>query len=150
MTHFTRPLIGGIGGTAALMTVYLAVLTAVSGWDFTVSQLSQYGAYIVALAIGFGIQIALYIYLRQLTHDHAHGRGAIAASGTTSTAAMLACCTHYLANILPALGAVGAVTLVAQYQVELFWLGLAVNAAGIIYVGRQCYLAREHFLGSHA
>ena len=144
------PLLGGAVGLAALLGIYLGVLSAVSGWSFTVAQLAQFWPYITALGVGFGIQVALYLYLRQLTHDHRYGRGAVAASGTTSTAAMLACCTHYLANILPVLGAAGAVTLVAQYQLELFWVGLAVNAVGILYVARQCYLARRHFLGSHA
>jgi len=50
---------------------------------------------------------------------------------------MLACCTHYIANILPVIGAAGAVTLVAQYQVELFWVGLAFNLAGIIFIGSR-------------
>jgi Cu+-exporting ATPase len=68
----------------------------------------------------------------------------VAASGTTSTAAMLSCCTHYLANILPVIGATGAVTLVAHYQVELFWLGLAFNAAGLLYIGNRLLRAARH------
>jgi P-type Cu+ transporter len=61
----------------------------------------------------------------------------VAASGTTSTAAMISCCAHYLANVAPALGATGLVAFAAQFQVELFWLGLAFNAAGIAYVGTK-------------
>ena len=61
----------------------------------------------------------------------------VVASGATSTGAMLACCTHYLANILPVIGAAGAVTLIAQYQVQLFWVGLAFNLAGIIFIGSR-------------
>lgn len=141
------PVLGGVLAFAALLAVYLGVLSALSGWDFTVSQLTLFWPYILALAIGFGGQVALYIYLKRLISDHRHGRHVVAASGTTSTAAMLACCTHYLANVLPAIGAVGAITLVAQYQIELFWLGLAINVGGLIYIARQCYLARQHFFG---
>jgi Cu+-exporting ATPase len=47
---------------------------------------------------------------------------------------MISSCAHYLTNILPVLGAVGAVALVAQYQIELFWFGLAANLAGITYM----------------
>jgi hypothetical protein len=90
---------------------------------------------------------SIYTSGASLSHHHAHH--AIAASGTTSTAAMLAC-THYLANLLPVLGAVGAVSLAAQYQVELFWIGLAFNAAGLAYIGRQVWLARRAYLGSEA
>jgi Cu+-exporting ATPase len=63
---------------------------------------------------------------------------------------MLACCTHYLVNILPVLGAVGAVTLVAQYQVQLFWVGLAFNAAGLAYIGHRAWQAKHALVGRHA
>ena len=55
----------------------------------------------------------------------------------TSTAAMISCCAHYLTNILPVVGAAGAIALVAQYQIELFWFGLASNLAGIAYMGNR-------------
>lgn len=58
-------------------------------------------------------------------------------SGATSTAAMISCCAHYLSNIVPVLGAAGLIALVGQYQIELFWFGLASNAAGILYVGTR-------------
>jgi Cu+-exporting ATPase len=61
---------------------------------------------------------------------------------------MLACCTHYLANILPILGAVGIVSLVAQYQVQLFWVALLFNLAGLVFIGRQCLAAQRAFAGS--
>jgi len=50
---------------------------------------------------------------------------------------MISCCTHYLTNILPFIGIAGFVTVVAQYQIELFWFGLASNAAGIAYIGSK-------------
>ena len=54
---------------------------------------------------------------------------------------MVSCCAHYLVTLAPVIGATGLVTLVAQYQVELFWAGLAFNAAGIIYIWRQLAVA---------
>ena len=69
----------------------------------------------------------------------------VAVSGTTSTAAMVSCCAHYLANIAPLLGVAGFLTVVAQYQIELFWVGLAFNAAGILYVSSKVIkAAKEH------
>ena len=150
MQHTIRPAAGGASAFAALLGIYFGVLTLVSGWSFTWSQFAEFWPYIVTLALGFGTQVGLYLYLKQLSMHHHHAHHMVAASGTTSTAAMLACCTHYLTNILPLLGAVGAVSLVAQYQVELFWIGLAFNAAGLAYVGHQVWLARRAFLGSHA
>jgi Cu+-exporting ATPase len=127
-----------------LLALYFAVLTAVSGWEFTRSQFSEFWYFVVTLALGFGAQIALYTQLRRLArHDDASGN-VIAVSGGTSTAAMISCCTHYLTNILPVLGATGVVALVAQYQTELFWVGAAFNAAGLAYVGRKLFQASQH------
>ena len=56
---------------------------------------------------------------------------------------MVSCCTHYLVNLLPILGATGLAALVAQYQVELFWVGIAFNAAGIVYIGTKTVSASK-------
>ena len=140
---------GGTSAFGALLRIYFSVLTLVSGWSFSLSQFAEFWPYIVTLAVGFGAQVGLYLYLKQLSLHHHHAHHMIAASGTTSTAAMLACCTHYLTNILPVLGAVGAVSLVAQYQIELFWIGLAFNAAGLAFIGHQLWMAKKAHLGSH-
>jgi Cu+-exporting ATPase len=136
----------GFGALAfgLLLGAYFALLTVVSGWKFTLSQFSEFWFYILPLAGGFGLQVALYIRLRQLLHQSKDTRTVMAASGTTSTAAMISCCAHYLTNVAPLVGATGAVVLIAQYQTELFWVGLAFNAAGIVYIGRKVLLARRY------
>ena len=139
--NMLKPLAIGTLAFVAMLVVYFGVLTLVSGWDFTISQFAQFWYYVLPLALGFGVQMGLYIYLRlRLAHHHTGGK-MVVASGATSTGAMLACCTHYLANILPVIGAAGAVTLVAQYQVELFWVGLAFNLAGIGFIGSRIFSA---------
>jgi Cu+-exporting ATPase len=140
----------GIAACAALLVLYFGVLGLLSGWQFALSQFAQYWPYVIALALGFGAQVALYVYLRRLAQAHHHAHHAVTASGTTSGAAMLACCTHYLANILPFLGAAGVVSLVAQYQIELFWLALAFNLAGLAFIGGQVWSAKRAHAGSHA
>ena len=149
MREAIAPVVAGVAAFSTLLAIYFGVLTLLSGWSFTLSQFAEFWPYTVTLALGFGAQAGLYLHFRQLSLQHHHAHHVIAASGTTSTAAMLACCTHYLANLLPVLGAVGVVSLAAQYQVELFWIGLAFNAAGLAYIGRQVWLARRAFLGSH-
>ena len=137
----------GFGALAfgLLLGAYFALLTVVSGWKFTLSQFSEFWFYILPLAGGFGLQVALYTRLRQLVHNSGESRKVMAASGTTSTVAMISCCAHYVTNILPVLGAAGLVALVAQYQVELFWFGLACNLAGIAYMGnRVAKFSRAH------
>ncbi len=132
------PAAGGIGMLAALILLgfYFGVLTLVSGWDFTREQFVAYWPFVVALAVGFGIQVGLFVYLRKAIDAVASG-GVVAATGTTSGAAMISCCTHYLVNLLPALGATGLVSFIGQYQTELFWFGIAANLAGIAYVGSR-------------
>lgn len=135
-------------GTAAfvlMLTVFFGVVSLVSGWAFTLEQFSEFWYFIIALALGFGVQVGLYTSLRQLVGTQKMPGKMVAASGTTSTAAMISCCAHYLVNILPVLGVTGFITLVAQYQVELFWLGLAFNLAGILYIGPKVIKAyKEH------
>ena len=140
-----RPAGFGAGAFGALLAVYFGVLTLVSGWSFTENQFSEFWFYIVPLAAGFGVQVALYLRLREVLSRAKEAGAIIAASGTTSTAAMISCCAHYLTNVAPVLGATGLVAFAAQFQVELFWVGLAFNAAGIAYVGSKLWKAsRDH------
>ena len=134
---------GAIGGFA-LLAVYFVILTLVSGWGFAREQFLAFWYFVVALAAGFAIQIALFIYLRQTTRHVDASAKVVAVSGATSTGAMIACCTHYLANVLPVLATTGVVALVAQYQVQLFWIGLAFNLAGVLYVGNKALQASRH------
>lgn len=132
--NIARSTLYGVFASAILLGVYFAVLTLVSGWGFAQSQFASYWYFIVSLVVGFGIQIALYQYIKSLVHS-GQGMGKIVGvSGTTSTASMISCCAHYLVNLVPILGVTGLVTFVAQYQVKLFWVGLAFNIVGIIYM----------------
>lgn len=135
----------GILAFGFLLALYFGVLTLVSGWQFTSDQFSQYWYYIVPLALGFGLQVALYFQLRQLVHRSRDSGTVMAASGTTSTAAMISCCAHYLVNVAPLLGASGLVTFATQYQVEFFWVGLAFSAVGVAYISNKLWLTtKEH------
>lgn len=126
----------------ALLGVYFAVLTLVSGWSFATSQFEEFWYFIVTLAVGFGTQIGLYAYLKQMIHGDTSGK-VVATTGATSTAAMISCCTHYLVNILPILGATGIAAFAAAYQVKLFWVGIAFNVAGIAFIGRRIIKAKN-------
>jgi len=128
----------GLAATAVLLGFYFGALALVSGWAFTVEQFAEFWPFIVTLAIGFGVQVGLFFYLRRAVRTAASGK-VIAATGTSSGAAMVSCCTHYLVNLLPALGATGLVSFVGQYQIELFWFGIAANLAGIAFIGRRVF-----------
>lgn len=123
--------------------MYFAVLTLVSGWGFAQEQFLLYWYFIVALDVGFGIQIGMYRYLKSTIAIRSGEGKVLGVTGATSTAAMISCCTHYLANILPILGTVGLVSFVAAYQVQLFWIGLLFNVAGILFMVRKINLAQN-------
>ena len=145
MMRTANPVAAGAVAFAALLALYLGLLTAVSGWAFTLDQLATYWYFILALAAGFGLQVGLYTRLKQVVGGLGSHRAVVAASGTTSTAAMVSCCAHYLTSILPVVGASGLVALVSQYQVALFWLGLAASAAGTAFIATRLVNAtREH------
>ena len=136
-----------------LIAVYFGALTLISGWQFTLGQFAEFWYYIVPLGAGFGVQVALYSRLRQLLHQPQpqQARTVMAASGATSTAAMISCCAHYLLNIAPVLGVTGLVTFATQYQIEFFWVGLAFNAGGIIFIGNKLWNAtKDHAKCAHA
>lgn len=133
-TLITKPIRNGFLATVAMLALFFLAVGLISDWPFAKSQFGLYWYFIISLALGFGIQIGLYTYLKQLI---ANGQGSgkvLGVTGATSTAAMISCCAHYLTNILPILGTIGLVTFIVQYQTEFFWVGLAFNVAGIIYM----------------
>lgn len=142
---FVKSLSWGAVAFAFMLAAFFGVVSLVSGWEFTLEQFAEFRYLILALALGFGIQVGLYTTLRQLVGQQKTSNKMVAASGATSTAAMVSCCAHYLVNVLPVLGVTGFVTVVAQYQVELLWLGLAINVAGALYIAPKVFKAyKEH------
>lgn len=134
-----KPVVYGTLASGILLGVYFIVLTLVSGLSFVQSQFAFFWYFIVSLAVGFGVQIGLYAYLRGLIKGK-HGESKVlGVTGATSTATMISCCAHYLANLLPVLGVMGFVTFVAQYQVKLFWVGLLFNVGGIVYMANKIF-----------
>ena len=129
-----KSIIKGLIGAAALLTVYFIFVSLISGWSFALSQFLDFWYFITSLAIGFGIQIGLYSYLKSIIKIKSGSGKVVAISGATSTVAMVSCCAHYLANLLPIIGISGAMAIIGQYQIELFWLGIIANLFGIGYI----------------
>lgn len=143
--QFLKPVVAAIAASLALLALFFGALGLVSGWDFALEQFQAYRYFVIALAAGFGVQVGLFVYLRALVHGARRHGVVVATTGTTSTAAMVSCCAHYLANVAPVVGAAGLVTFATQYQIELFWAGLAFNTAGIVYIGSKVIQAfKEH------
>jgi P-type Cu+ transporter len=144
-TVYAAPASWGVLAALALLALYFGALTLLSGWEFTRGEFSRYWYFILPLAAGFGTQVALFTRLRTVAGQSKDSGTVVAASGTTSTAAMVSCCAHYLVNVAPVLGATGLVAFAAQFQVELFWVGLAFSAGGIAFVFNRLVKAeKEH------
>lgn len=138
--------IAGLIAADTLLALFIILVTGISGWATTKSQFAQYWYFLVPLAIGFGLQVGLYVYLREVL-KRAMSKKVMGVTGGTSTAAMISCCAHYLVNILPIISAAGVATFIGQYQVKLFWVGIAFNILGMAYIVRQVVRARRHVVG---
>jgi YHS domain-containing protein len=127
-----RPLTAGALAMLGLLIFYLGMITLAQGWAHASAQLLDDRNFIATIVLGFGTQVGLYTYLRGL---HAHSPvGGVAASTGTSTAAMLACCAHHLADVLPIVGVAGAAVFLNTYKTPLIWLSIAMNLVGVGYL----------------
>ena len=77
----------GLLGTAALLAAYFAIVTAISGMDFALSQFSAFWYFILGLSLGFGIQIGLYNYLKNLIQRRSAPATVVAVSGMVDSVA---------------------------------------------------------------
>lgn len=60
---------------------------------------------------------------------------AVAATGTGgSTVAMVACCAHHLADIIPLAGMTAASLFLSEYKRPLMTVGLVATAMGILWM----------------
>ena len=86
----------------------------------------------VPLIIGFSLQIGLYAYIKKFEHSQLYGTNAsVAASTSASTGAMIACCLHHIAELLPLLGLSAASLFFIEYQIPFIIIGITSNAIGI-------------------
>jgi len=94
---------------------------------------------IIGIVIGFGIQIGLWVFVKNCMGRH---HGAVpGASGAMSGGAMVACCAHHLADVLPVLGLSGAAIFLSQYQKPFLILGLSINFLGVAYM---LHIVKKH------
>ncbi|HEX2916394.1 MAG TPA: hypothetical protein VH186_36875 [Chloroflexia bacterium] len=138
-----RLVLWGALGSLGLLSFYLGVITLAQGGQHALEQLQQDFLFIGPITVGFGLQISLFVYLRYL-HAHVSMTG-VATSTGTSAAAMLACCAHHLADILPVIGLSGAALFLNEFKIPLLWLSLGMNLVGIAYLANKI---KQHFASS--
>lgn len=130
------PCIIGIAAAIGVVGFYMGLLTLTSDWFNARAQFGEYRWWIIALSLGLGIQVTLYSYMRKRMQKGSLGaaKSGLAASGGMSTASMAACCSHYLVPLLAAVGLPflsAAAAGIANYQTELFLVGILSNLAGL-------------------
>jgi len=138
-----RSVAAGLVGAAALLGVYLGIISLAQGVEHAFAQLATDAIFVGLIAAGFGSQIALFVELRTLDRRH-RASAAVTAAGTgTSAAAMLACCAHHLVELLPIIGLSAAAVFLNAYKTPLFLVGIGMNIVGIVVIARQLQRARR-------
>ena len=133
----------GIVAAAALLALYLGVISLAQGTAHAVEQLVLDAPFVFAISAGFGVQIGLFAELRAVDRRHRRGAAVTVAGTSTSTAAMLACCAHHVVDLLPLVGLSAAAVFLNEFKTPLLVLGLAMNAVGVAVIGRELRRARR-------
>jgi len=119
-------LLAGVG----LIVFYLSVVSIFQGIEFAFLNLKSLWYLIFPLAIGFGTQIGLFFSIRHT----AMLTGTVATSGTISGGSMVACCSHFLLNMIPIVGASGLAIFLVKYQAWFLGVGIVSNVIGISFM----------------
>ena len=117
----------GILAGLGLLVFYLTLVSFFQGVDFAFLNLRSLWYLIFPLAIGFGTQIGLYTSIKHT----ASMTGTVAGTGSVSAGSMVACCSHFLLNLIPIVGFSGVAVFLSAYQKEFLGIGILSNIIGI-------------------
>lgn len=144
LSKFQKSIFFGFIASLALLSIYFTLVGLISGLSFAINQFSMYWYFYIGLIVGFGIQVGLYYYFKLIKSTVS--KKVVATSGTTSTLTMISCCSHYFINLLPIIGVSGIATVIAQYQIRLFWVALVINILGIMFMLYQLEKYRKGYI----
>ncbi len=142
---YRLPILMGFAGALALFMLYMTIVTLAQGWQHAIELVGQDAWLVLPIMAGFGTQVGLYTYLRGVLRQRSRASKAMmGAGGGTSTAAMVACCMHHVADLLPLVGLSAAASFLAAYKIPFMLVGLAMNAIGIVVVLRTIRTEQRH------
>ena len=141
------PLGAGVLGAIFLTGVYLGIVSLAESPEHALDLFWQDKAFVIPILLGFGTQVGLYTLLKKGLYMPMHlpAAGATtAAGGGMSTMAMVACCAHHVADVLPLVGLTAAATFLANWKIPFMVVGLLTNLIGIAIMLREILKARWH------
>jgi hypothetical protein len=140
----------GFAGAILLTAVYFGVVSLAESPQHAVELFWQDRLIVMPIIVGFGIQAALYTILKKRLFVPVSSVGPsgplVGAGGTTSTLAMVACCAHHVADVLPVLGLTAAAAFLAQYRTAFMLVGLSTTVLGIVIMLIILFRARRQAL----
>lgn len=132
-----RSVRNGVIAAAAMALFYVVVVRGASGsWQHLTEQARADWYYLLAIIIGFGTQVALVTELRRRHRVGSTAAVPGAVGAGASTAGMIACCAHHLAELLPIIGAASATGFLTDYRVPFMVAGITINTIAVIVVAR--------------
>ncbi len=125
----------GASGAGLLLGLYFGLVSWANSPAHARQLLGDDWYFVVPIAAGFGLQVGLFTFLRLQRTRRVAGSTAAGAAGTgASSAAMLACCAHHLADVLPLLGVSGAAVFLDDQRTPIMAGGLTVNLLAVTYM----------------
>src|SRR3972149_3673624 len=141
------PLAAGLGGALLLTGLYFGIVSWAESPQHAAELFWEDRRIVLPVILGFSVQAGLYtiLKLRLFVPIATIGPSGpmMGAGGTTSTIAMVACCAHHVADVLPILGLTAAATFLAQYRIAFMLVGLGTTLLGILIMLYILFKARR-------
>lgn len=130
------PLAASLAGVFLLAGLYFGIVSWAESPQHAAELFWKDRWIVFPIILGFGVQAGLYTILKLRLFIPVATIGPsgpmMGAGGTTSTIAMVACCAHHVADVLPILGLTAAATFLAQYRTAFMLVGLGTTMLGIL------------------
>lgn len=131
MKSSVKVAIHGALASVALLTVYFSIVSLAQGFGHAVDEFASLAYLMIPLVVGFGVQFSLFSYTRLYARAIHTGSASVTATGGLSTASMVACCAHHVADLAPFIGITAAAVFLTAYQTFFIAVGLLSNLVGI-------------------
>ncbi len=138
------PLGAGLLGMFLLMAVYLGIVSLAESPAHAFDLFWDDKAFVIPIMLGFGMQVGLFVLLKTgLYLPASAGIATTVTGGGMSTMAMVACCAHHVADVLPLVGLTAAATFLANWKIPFMIAGLLTNLIGIAVMLRLIHKERQ-------